>query len=235
MPLSFQRFAELPDNPYRLGRHRAHDFLDPEREAFLLLDRFLPIRSVAHEEYEPVFDQGRLGSCTANAALGCLVTSPFGKPGVSFTEDDAVRLYGLETRIDNRQVPGEYPPQDTGSTGPWSMMALQQEGLIRGWVHTRDTHTALRLLSHGPVSVGVSWFQSMFSPDGTGTVRVDESSPVAGGHQVCLVACDAEQQRVKIRNSWGPSWGIDAGHAWLSWADLDFLLHDGGEAVQPVV
>ena len=111
-----------------------------------------------------------------HAALGCLVTAPFATAGVSYTEDDAVALYALETRMDASQIPGEWPPDDTGSTGPWSMLALEKEGRIRRWHHTRNTHTALRLLNTGPISLGVPWFKSMFDPDGTATIHVDDST-----------------------------------------------------------
>jgi hypothetical protein len=229
---AFRRFTEHPDNPARLGRHQVHDALAAELEA--VVDLLEPIRSVVHEEYEPCWDQGQVGDCTANAALGCLVTAPFGRPGVSFTEQDALALYGLETRIDDSQIPGSYPPDDTGSSGPWSMMALEKQGRIRSWRHTRALHATLRMLNTGPVSIGVPWLRSMFQVDEQFTILVDPASGFAGGHQVCLVANDAEQRRVRVRNSWGTSWA-DVGHAWLRWDDLGWLLSEGGDAVQPVM
>lgn len=235
----FRYLTERLDNPFRLGRHQVHDALLPERDArkLSILDRFLPIKSAAHKESQPVFDQGGIGSCTANAALGCLVTEPFTKTGVTYTEDDAVALYELETRLDDSQIPGTYPPEDTGSTGPWSMMALEQQGKIKSYHHTRNLHVALRLLNHGPISIGVTWYESMFTvfdQDGVKMITVDEHGEVVGGHQVCVTANDVERQRVLIRNSWGTEWG-DQGHAWLSWNDLDLLLEDGGDVTQPVV
>lgn len=232
---AFRRFTELPDNPHRLGRHQVHDALDPARDArHLALDELLPIKTVTHTEFLPVFDQGQIGSCTANAALGCLATDPYGHAGVKLTEEDAVQLYVLETRIDDSQIPGRYPAQDTGSTGPWSMKALEQEKKIRSYVHTRLVHTALRLLAGGPISIGVTWYQSMFQVDAKGFIVFDPSTQVAGGHQVCVVGCDVEHQRIRVRNSWGTSWGQD-GHAWLSWKAFDALMGDGGDVVQPVV
>lgn len=237
---NFRYFKELPDNPHRLGRHRVHDALDvlPERDAAGIIDVFAPIRSVHHQEFEPVFDQGNLGSCTANAALGTLVTAPFGKKGVSYTENDAVALYGYETTLDDSQIPGEYPPDDTGSTGPWSMLALEKRRKIRSFTHTRSAHHALLLLNHGPISIGVTWFQSMFTVEklasGQSVITVDPDSEVAGGHQVCIVANDTKAQMVYVRNSWGASWGDD-GHAWLSWKDLRLLFTDGADCVQPVM
>jgi C1A family cysteine protease len=190
------------------------------------------VRSVSHAEAQPCFDQGEVGSCTANAALGVLVSEPFAVAGRTFTEDDAVSLYSLETRLDDTQIPGEYPPDDTGSSGPWSMMALEKQGLIKSFRHTRSAQVALRMLADGPISIGVPWYQSMFTPDETGRIVVDQSSELAGGHQVCVVAVDAEAKTVRIRNSWGTAWG-DQGHALLSWDDLHTLFAEGGDAVQP--
>lgn len=235
-----QQLPENPDNPYRLGRHQFHlGMLPAEMSVVKTLDwlkrRLDPIKMVSHQEFEPVFDQGNLGSCTANAALGCLVTAPFGHEGVSYTEDDAVKLYELETNFDSYEFSGKhYPPDDTGSTGPWSMMALQQLGKIDGFVHSTSAHTALKMLNRAPISIGVPWYKSMFTPDGSHVIHVDESSGVAGGHQVCVTANDVSNQLVRIRNSWGAGWG-DQGHAWLSWSDLDFLLQHGGDVVQPVI
>lgn len=229
---AFRRFTEPPGAPYRLGRHQVHDALDAELEA--VVDLLEPIRDVDHAEHQPVWDQGSIGDCTMNAAYGTIVCDPFGRPGTAYTEDDIVTGYELETRLDDSQIPGEYPPDDTGSCGPWSMRVLVKLGLIRSWRHCRTLHSALRMLNRGPISVGIAWYNSMFTPDAENTIHLDESSGLAGGHQVCIVANDTKKRRVKIRNSWGASWG-DQGHAWISWADLDKLLRAGGDVVQPVM
>lgn len=230
----FVFLAELPSNPYRLGRHAIPDSFDPLCDAFAIIDHFRPIKTIMHKELEPVFDQGNLGSCTANAALGCLVTEPFAAKDVDYTEEDAVKLYELETKIDDSQIPGSYPPDDTGSTGPWSMRALEQQGRIHSYLHTHRTHTALGMLQDGPISIGVTWFRSMFELDVTNTLLVYPESGVAGGHQICVVGVDVAQQRIRIRNSWGASWG-DEGHCWMTWAQFNYLLEIGGDVVQPVM
>lgn len=230
----FLYLKENADNPYRLGRHQVPLALEPDKDARHLSLWFHAIRASDHQEFEPVFDQGKLGSCTANAALGCLVTAPYGQSGVSYTEDDAVALYSLETTLDDRQIPGHYPPDDTGSTGAWSMQALMKQGKIKDYIHTRSTHMALRMLNEGPISIGVTWFQSMFTVDDDHLIKFDPSSGVAGGHQVCVVGNNVQDQMVRVRNSWGPQWG-DQGHAWLTWEALDYLLAHGGDVVQPVV
>jgi len=178
--------------------------------------------------------QTALGNCTANAALGVLMTEPFHQPEWNYTEDDAVRLYHEETTLDNSQIPGVWPTDDTGSTGGWAMQALVNNGLIHDWHHTRSLHTALRLLMVGPVAIGVSWFNNMFTPAGDGTISVDENSGLAGGHEIELNSLDVDNQRVGGWNSWGSAWG-NQGAFWLSWHDFDLLLHLGGDVVQPVI
>jgi hypothetical protein len=219
---------------FRLGRHQLHDQESRDFPAVMLLpDRSRPPqRTVMHEQHLPPLDQGQVGSCTANAALGVLCSGIFWR-GIPYTEADALALYELETRIDNHQIPGMYPPDDTGSTGLWSMKALRQKGIVHSYHHAFATRTVLQLLEYYPVSVGVPWYNSMFDPDPQHRIPTDPSSGVAGGHQVALVGIDVETKLVRVRNSWGTAWG-DGGYAWLSWTDLAVLLSDGGDAVVPV-
>lgn len=234
MTPKFRILHEDPANPYRLGRHQVPDAFPKNKDARSLGAFFTKIQTVMHAEHVPAFNQGSIGSCTANAALGTLVCDPFWEPGLSpITEEVAVRLYAAETLLDDSQLAGHYPPEDTGSTGPWSMKALEQWGWIDDYVHTRSLHVALALLNKAPISIGVPWMRSMFTPDKTGTIHVDPSSGVAGGHQVAVIGNDVKNQRIYIRNSWGEGWGID-GHAWLSWAEFEFLLDNSGDVVQAV-
>src|SRR5207237_6942116 len=118
--------------PHRLGRHVLHDERSREFDAAEIA-RPRPLATTIHDSACAPWDQGQVGSCTANAALGCLMTKPFWNGSWAFTEADALTLYGQETRLDDRQIPGEYPPDDTGSTGLWSMKALKARGLIRAY------------------------------------------------------------------------------------------------------
>src|SRR5690349_3550882 len=62
-----------PADP-RLGRHVNHD---PRSRRFPVRTAPVPLRTVEHERHVGVFQQGDLGSCTGNAALGCMATGPF--------------------------------------------------------------------------------------------------------------------------------------------------------------
>jgi C1A family cysteine protease len=232
----FLYLPEDPSNPYRLGRRQIPDAFPADKDARRVSAFFARLKTVTHTEHVPVFDQGQLGSCTANAALGTMACDPFFEPGLAadLNEDWAVKLYEAETKLDDSQIPGQYPPDDTGSTGAWSMQALEQWGWIDNYVHTRNTHVALGLLNKGPISIGVHWFQSMFTPDAQNNIKVDPASGLAGGHQVCIVGNDIKRQAILVRNSWGTAWG-DQGHAWLSWTSLDYLLDIGGDVVQPIM
>ncbi|MEU0797185.1 C1 family peptidase [Amycolatopsis sp. NPDC005961] len=228
-------FHRLEQSAANLGRHVLHDVRSLEHDAAVLVaGRTAPLKTVMHRCTVDPWDQGDVGGCTANAAIGLLVTEPFAVAGRTFTEADALELYKEETRLDDSQIPGHYPAEDTGSTGLWSMKALKARGMIKGYRHAFSLGTALRLLQSWPVSTGVPWFNSMFNVDAHGFIKVDQASGLAGGHQVAIVGIDVDRKAVRVRNSWGTGWG-DGGYAWLSWSDWKTLLHLHGDVVVPEV
>lgn len=213
--------------PRPLGRLQIHD---ERSRGFALEPVALPTTPVMHTRRLPIFDQGQLGSCTANAALGMLCTGPLDM-GKWWTEQDAVDFYSAETRIDDRLgIPGHYPPDDTGSCGLASMKLARSRGWIATYRHAFSVTTALGWLGKQPISIGIPWLNSMFNPGPGALTHVDRRSGVAGGHQICLDGIDPVHSRVRFANSWGTSWG-DNGWAWLTYADLQWLLGQGGDAV----
>lgn len=217
----------LPDRAdIRLGRHQVHD---ERSRAFALAPVALPTKTVLHDRHIPIFDQQNVGCCTACAELGMLSTGPLnlGKP---FTLDDAHSFYHDETLIDDHGIPGHYPPDDTGSAGLYACKVAKARGWITGYRHAFDVTTALGWLGRQPISIGVPWLNSMFTPGKGGLIPVDRRSGMAGGHQVCVDGIDPKRNRVRIANSWGTSWG-DHGRGWLTYADLAWLLGQGGDAV----
>lgn len=212
---------------YRLGRLQVHD---ERSRAFALEPVALPIREVLHRRRLPIWDQGDLGSCTAHSALGMLCTGPL-DIGRTWTESDAVSFYSETTAVDDAMgIVGIYPPDDTGSCGLASMKVARNRGWIIGYRHAFSLTTALGWLGVQPISVGVPWLESMFEPGRGALLTVDRRSGVAGGHQVCLDGISPAHSRVRLANSWGPGWG-DGGRAWLRYADLQWLLQQGGDAV----
>jgi len=207
----------------RLGRNVLHDPRSWEFPAPMAS----ALKAVEHQRLVPIFDQGDLGSCTGNAAVGCVSTSPFGLLG---NEGLAIDVYSEATRIDG--VAGVYPPNDTGSSGLAVMKALKKRGVIRGYGHTFALSSLLRALVRGPGILGMNWLSGCDEPDSAGVVRYE--GELRGGHEVELVGLDPAKRLVKLANSWGPSWGR-GGFFFLSFDDLGRVLADRGDAIFPTL
>lgn len=213
----------------RLGRHVEHD--DRSRDFAVGADESA-IVSVRHERWAPVFDQGQVGSCTANAALGCLGTTgawPKAKGPRRLTGDAAhdetvcVRLYSAEQRL----LFGEpYPPSDQGGSGLAIAKILHRRGLIPAYRHAFGLTAALTALAAQPVIIGIPWYSAMFEPAADGRLTVAGS--VAGGHEIVLDEIDTKASTVWLTNSWGSGWGVE-GRAYLTWDDFGDLLADDGD------
>src|SRR5436309_8591515 len=108
----------------RLGRQVVHD----PRSWGYPAPMAPAIVSVRHKRLVPIFDQGNLGSCTGNAAVGCVSTRPFTHRG---TEKEAVDTYAAATHLD--RVRGVYPPDDTGSSGLAVMKVLRNKALVTSY------------------------------------------------------------------------------------------------------
>ena len=217
----------IPSTDPRLRRHRVHDARSRAYAAFATATK-PPTTSVDHKRIAPIFDQGEVGSCTGNAAIGCLMTDPYHRAGWSFTEDDALRLYELETSLDDREIPGHFPPDDTGSSGLASAKALRKMGLIRGWKTAFGLNATLNAVVDSPVSVGIPWPASFMNAPKSGMLKMSARPKYAGGHQIEVCGIDCTRQLVKFAQSWGSGWG-DHGYGYIRWADLGYLLADGGD------
>ncbi len=218
----------IPAVDARFGRHVNHD---SESRRYAFDTTGIAINSIRWQRQIPIFDQGRLGSCTGNAGLGCLGTAPF-YPTVQsetiypFTEPGAVKVYSAATKIDG--AAGEYPPTDTGSDGLSVAKVLQKAGLIAGYQHTFTLDDALKALQVVPLIVGTVFLSNMENPNSDGLVSTTGS--VLGGHE--YIADEYDQQRgwIGFQNSWGPSWGLN-GRFYMQAEDFGGLLKKRGDVV----
>lgn len=217
---------ELP-GPGRLGRHVEHD---DRSLAYLVTPATATLVSKTWTRSTPILDQGNLGSCTGNAATGCLGTEPFFAEiptGVALDEDEAVKLYEAATKLDS--ISGSYPPDDTGSTGLAVAKACLQSKLIAGYQHATSIDTALATISGtAPVITGVNWYTGFDSPDANGRVAIGKHDTIRGGHEFVVRGVNVDQELVHADNSWGTSWGA-AGSFSFSFADWARLLGEEGD------
>lgn len=83
----------------------------------------------------------------------------------------------------------------------------------------------------GPAVLGLPWYEGMFTPDNKGFVRPTGS--IAGGHCILCRGVSVRYKRFLLHNSWGADWGRN-GTCFVSFEDMDRLLHEQGEACIPV-
>lgn len=222
---------EIPSTDPRLRRHVHHD---SRSWNYAYNTDGLTIQSVEWPRHLGILDQGNVGSCTAEAGFGLLGTEGLYTPNLdqqictrfgSFDQAGAYVLYNAEENLDGD---GPYPPNDYGSSGLTCAKALRNVGLISGWYQTFSLEDALKALSQTPMITGLNWYNSMFSPNAMGYVRVDTSSGLAGGHEIEVVGYDNTLGMVKFANSWGTSWGQN-GYFYLQAEDWGTLLDQQGD------
>lgn len=235
-----ERFRDVADP--RLGRHVNHD--DQSRRYAVAAPAGVGLRPVRHERHVPVFDQGNLGSCTGNAAVGCLATGAFFG---TVDESDAVELRGLDqaaavhvysraSAIDPFR--GQYPPDDTGSDGLSVAKVLHAAGAISGYRHAFGIGQVLAALMDVPVITGTVWRKGMYQPNGDGVVQ--PTGAAEGGHEYIVDeyvpagapygpgGVIASEPMVGCTNSWGPGWGVE-GRFYMTVAGYTTLLADRGD------
>lgn len=175
-----------------------------------------------------VLDQGSEGACVGFGWTALAEARPKPHPR---TNADALQRYR------RAQVLDDYPETtgEPGSPGGSSVLGGAKASVEAGdvasysWAFSVD-ELLLALSWHGPVVLGIPWYDGMYEPQGD---RLTVSGSLVGRHCILARAVDLRRERVLLRNSWGPDWG-KAGDAWVSLGDLQRLLGEDGEACVPV-
>jgi hypothetical protein len=213
----------------RLGRHVEHDIrslayaIEPWSEKRL--------QSALWRRRSPILDQAQTGSCTGNALAGALGTDSARTRGFDNVDEQlALQLYERATQLD--RIPGEYPPDDTGSTGLAVCKAGKQLDYLSGYHHALSLHAALTALQHGPVITGVNWYDSFDEPDSQGRIEITPGAQVRGAHEFLVRGVEVSRKEVYCDNSWGDIWGLQ-GRFVMTWSTWDRLLSEHGDVTVP--
>jgi C1A family cysteine protease len=197
-------------------------------------------KAADNAQYCPeVYDQGKLGSCTAFAIGKGLREFVAKKNGERVTPLSALFLY-YEERVMMGTV-----NQDSGATITYGMNVLDETGIATDESAPYDIsvfkvkpsaeayksaaefklHTGVQLsnlndvktaLAAGqPVAFGFRVYDSFRKIGADGVMPVPAAGErLLGGHAVLAVGYDDEKKALKVRNSWGAKWG-DAGYFYM--------------------
>lgn len=177
-------------------------------------------------------DQGSEGACVGFAWTHEWAARPRPVSSVIATESFARGVYHSAQMVD------EWDGEDySGTSVIAGAKAMQDRGIIGEYRWAFNLMDALAGVSrHGPAVLGINWYEHMWETDHSGFIH--PTGDYVGGHAILLRGVDVTWKRVLLHNSWGPQWGGTSkgpGTAWLSWDDLEMLMHEEGEVCIPVV
>ena len=171
-----------------------------------------PLNQLRPPQGEPI------GTCVAQAATGMKQQQeraggdwPAGWPPL-----DAYWLYHRAQAIDGIPLPHE------GTTCRAALSILRHQGeplvnkpgtassfVIASYAAVPQTYEALKaaLYQYGPLLIASAWYSPWFRPV-AGVLPKPTGSPV-GGHATLLFGWDDSMGHLLVRNSWGPTWGVN--------------------------
>jgi C1A family cysteine protease len=228
-------FGTRPDAPDR------RDWIHP-RPRLARIPRSIDLRP----ECPPVYQQGALDSCTANAIAGAMAyDATVGRrwhrePSrlfIYYNERAREGLVGKNAPVSLRDgyrsvakvgvCPERLWPYDAAAfrrKPPAECFdAAKKDRAIEYWrIPQRLGHLRACLAARFPFTVGIAVYQSFLTPAvrRSGLVPMPDLSDVPqGGHAVLVVGYRDASEHFIVRNSWGRGWG-DGGYCFMPYAYL---------------
>jgi C1A family cysteine protease len=195
----------------------------------------LPTSADLRSKCPPVYDQGQLGSCTANAIAGAIEFDLMKENKTEFMPSRLFIYYneraiegtvdsdsgaqirdGIKSVADLGDCPEDLWPYDinkfTGKPSQNCYDSAVQHKAVQYQRVIRDLNQMKGCLASGyPFVFGFTVYQSFESQEvaQTGHASMPSSGEQAvGGHAVLGVGYDDSQNWFIVRNSWGTSWGM---------------------------
>ncbi len=222
-----KRYGWIPDLP----DHRDHFYAAPP--VFLSA---LPPKTDLRPECPPVYNQGQLGSCTANAIAAAIEFDQMKQnlpqsflPSRLFIYYNERAIEGTVTQDSGAQIrdgiksvvrQGDCPETEwpyvlskfaVKPPAQCYLDAVQYRVLSYQRVVQNLNQMKGCLVSGYPFVFGFTVYESFESPLVAQTGIVPMPSPneqVIGGHAVLAVGYDDSKQAFIVRNSWGTGWGL---------------------------
>ena len=211
----------------------------------------LPSKVDLRPQCPPVENQGRLGSCTANALAGNLqflevadaeVYKDLSRLFIYYNEraiegtvaydSGAMLRDGIKVLAKFGVCPESSWPYDIAQFTRKPPAACYKEGLkrrITSYHRLQALGEMLNCLAEGfPFVFGFTVYESFetLKVAKTGIVPMPKKTEkVLGGHAVMAAGYDQEKKRFLVRNSWGPEWG-QGGYFTIPYAYLESLADD---------
>jgi len=175
-------------------------------------------------------DQGEEGACVGAGVTHELIAEPCEVIGLDMKFAREVIYWGAQM-IDD-WIGGSYPGAEPEYEGT-SVLAGCKMAKKLGYIDSYDWAFGLDELifavgNYGPAVLGLMWYSGMYKTDDK--FHIHASGYIAGGHCILCRGVDVEKEYFTLRNSWGTEWG-DNGDCRVSFADMDKLLSEQGEAV----